>query len=354
MPGVPHRSDNLVLDKAVSAINLTFDRTMNAASFTPDDILRITGPLGDIPLTDLTVTPTNAAGTPLAAGTNSRYFQIAGFETQTLSGTYTIQLGSQISDASGNLLDTNFNAGVGILEGTVTGSDVTTEPYGGDPINVSVPSKGTVTIPLTINDGYLLQRATVNLTITFPTLPSSEYKKLEGRLIAPDGTTVLLFANSPASGLANMTDITFDDSSTSPVQNGVVANGVYDPVQPLAQVINHASQGTWKLVIKNNSSTNATVSKFKLSFDKPVIGTGLGESNSDQTVVSFRIANTDGSADITKDNWTPVGPAPRSTSTARTVPRAESLRSPSIPATRRETRFTPQALRAAYGEQPIS
>src|SRR5262249_35212138 len=144
--------------------------------------------------------------------TASKFFRIDGFAAQHLSGTYMIQLSSQIADTAGNKLDTNFNAGVGNLEGQVANGDVTTEPYGGNALNggngISVGSKSTVSVPLAIADAYALQKAIVNLTVTFPTLPSTAYKDLEGRLVAPDGTTVLLFANAPESGAGNMTNLT--------------------------------------------------------------------------------------------------------------------------------------------------
>jgi subtilisin-like proprotein convertase family protein len=342
--GHPSTTDQLVKNTSVSSIDLYFDRIIDAASFSAADVIRITGPLGNIPLTGVTVSPITAGGALLAAGTDSEYFRISGFAAQNLSGTYTIQLSSQIADGQGNLLDTNFNAGVGNLVGNVSGSDVTTEPYGGDPLNGGngfiVPAKGTTTVNLNITDGYLIQRATANLTVVFPSLlvpnpdpppappfiqvPTTEYANLEGRLIAPNGTTVLLFSDSPTSGEGNMTNLTFTDASfatpTTPpgppisvasIEDGFVANGFNNPILPLAQLISQPSSGTWKLQIKNKGNIAARVDKFALELDKPVIPSGLGEAIADRTVVSFRIANTDGSTALSKSNWSPVGPAPQ-------------------------------------------
>jgi subtilisin-like proprotein convertase family protein len=338
-------TDQLVKDQPVSSIDVTFDRTIDASTFTPADVLRITGPLGEIPLTGVAVTPIDSTGTKLPSGTNSKSFRIDGFAAQTLTGTYMIQLASQIADTTGNKLDTNFNAGVGNLEGQVANGDVTTVPYGGNALNggsgFAVASKSTVSVPLTINDAYLLQKAIVNLTVTFPTEPTNAYKNLEGRLVAPDGTTVLLFSGAPNSGAGNMTNLTLTDDSfytptsppgsppqtISPIEDGFTANGFNNPTQPLAQLIGHASNGTWKLVIKNNGSATATISKFALNLDKPVIPTGLGEDVADRAVVSFRIANTDGSTNVSKDNWSPVGPAPQldSNGTNSTAGRVSSI-----------------------------
>jgi len=320
-------SDQLVKNVPVSSIDVTFDRTMKASTFSAADIIRIMGPYGDVPLTGVAVTPIDGAGTALPAGTDSKSFRISGFAAQTLPGTYTIQLSSQISDTTGNLLDTNFNAGVGNLIGRVTGADLTTEPYGGNPLNgglgFDVIGKSTVSVNLTVAEAYLLQEAKVNLTVSFPTVPTTAYKQLEGRLIHPDGTVVLLFANAPENGAGNMLNLTLTDDAFyipqnqgSPVaiasiEDGFVANGTNNPTQPLSQLINKASNGTWKLQIRNLGTQTAKIEKFQLLLDKPVIPTGLGEVLADQTVVSFRIALTDGSANITKDNWSPVGPAPQ-------------------------------------------
>ena len=49
MPGQPSTSDNLVRNGTVSAIDVTFDRDMNPATFDGRDVLRIMGPSGADP-----------------------------------------------------------------------------------------------------------------------------------------------------------------------------------------------------------------------------------------------------------------------------------------------------------------
>ena len=337
-------TDNLVLNQNVSAIDLTFDRTIVGATFKPANVVRMTGvvsdafPTGDVPLTGITVTPIDASGNVLPAGSNSRFFRIGGFPAQSLSGTYTIQLTAQvldpvtgdpvaqIKDTTGNLLDTNTNAGIGNLVGTVTGATVQTKTYGGDVpgsdgSGVSIPAKGSLTVPLDIDEAYLLKKASVNISID--NFPGGSYRDLEGRLVAPDGTSVLLFAKAPATGNGDMHNITLTDDSIYPdplsgqprptpsIEDGVSGGGTYNPTQPFQPLIDHASQGTWKLVIKNLGTQTGKVTKFKLFLDKPVISSGLGEDVADRVTASFRIARVDGSQDIAKDNWTPVGPAPQ-------------------------------------------
>jgi subtilisin-like proprotein convertase family protein len=48
VPGAPVTPDNLVTDRSVSALDVTFDRDMQVSTFTPADVTRIVGPVGTI------------------------------------------------------------------------------------------------------------------------------------------------------------------------------------------------------------------------------------------------------------------------------------------------------------------
>jgi len=309
--GAPANVDNLVKDGTASSIDVQFDRTINAATFNASDVLRIVGPLGDVPLTGVTVTPITALGGTTKTG-NSDTFRIT-FAQQKLSSTYTVQLSSQIADIDGNLLDTNTNAGVGNLVGTATGADVAPIPYGGPLATpVAILAHATVTANLNVSDAYQIKRALVHLKITH-----GATRDLEGRLVAPDGTTVLLFQDAPKTGddSAGFQNTTFDDAATTPVQEGG-GGFVNISVNPIESLFNklvldpHTSRGVWKLQISNKGDVTGTIDSFGLTFDKPLVGTGLGEEVADQTQVSFRISQTDGGTTTAKGNWTPIGPAP--------------------------------------------
>ncbi|HEX3150933.1 MAG TPA: proprotein convertase P-domain-containing protein [Gemmataceae bacterium] len=334
--GQPATTDNLVKNATAKSLDLKFDRVMDTSTFTPADIIRITGPLGEIPLNGtganaITVVPISGLnGAPLANPlANSQFFRI-GFPEQKLSGYYQIQLGAGIADTFGNQLDTNQNAGVGNLQGAAVGAPVDVTTFDKGSFSTALPANGIVTtIPLDVNQAFLIQRATVTVSILLNgPAPTANTQDLDIQLIAPDGKAVLLATDAPASGATNsMINTTFDDSSKTPVQlGGPFDNASFDPVQPLAQLINHATvQGTnktWKLVIKNKGTVPGTISKFVLNFDKSRAGTGLGEVISDQLSLSFRIFQTDGSTDTARGNWTPIGPAgqfPGSQSTAGRV-----------------------------------
>src|SRR5204863_379669 len=103
-PNAPPTDDNLVLNGTNNAIDITFDRDINPSTFTAADVLSMVGPAGSI------------AGPFTVTQINSRTFRV-GFPTQTLSGTYTVSLGSDIADTLGNKIDTNQNAGLDLLRG---------------------------------------------------------------------------------------------------------------------------------------------------------------------------------------------------------------------------------------------
>jgi large repetitive protein len=314
LAGQPATSYNQALSASVSSIDVGFDRVMNSSTFTPADILRITGPLGDISMSGVTVVPITALnGTPLANPlTNSQFFRVS-FKTQSLSGYYQLQLGSNIADTAGNLVDTNNNAGIGKLFGAFVGAPVTNQSYGGSAINVNLNPHSTATIPLSVADAYSLLSARVTVTINFPTT-----RDLTGRLVAPDGSSVLLFTKAPATGAqANMINTTFDDAATTPVQLGgsQFANASFNPIQPLAQLNGHSSLGTWDLVIQNNGNSAGTITQFQLQLNKQEVGTGMGETVADQTSLSFNIFQSNGST-VALSNWTPAGPAGEGTTNA--------------------------------------
>jgi large repetitive protein len=307
-------TDNLVKNTTANSFDVEFDRVMDSSTFTPADIIRITGPLGDIPLTGVGVAPISGLNGSVLANplTNSRFFRIT-FAKQSLSGYYQIQLGSHVKDTFGNEMDSNLNAGVGNLSGGAVGAPVVLTTFDKGSFSTPLVAGTTTTIPLDVDQAFLIQRATVNLSVALQA--GGNMRNIDIQLIAPDGTAVLLATNAPASGsAASMTNTTFDDAATTPVQlGGTFDNASFNPVQPLAQLIGHGttfgSNKTWKLVIKNKGTVNGTASGFVLKFDKSKAGTGLGEEVADQTSLSFRIFQTDGSSTTARGNWTPLGPA---------------------------------------------
>ena len=305
----PITSDNLVTDKTVSGLDVTFDRDMNAASFTAAKVLQIIGPAGPITgLINVAVSPANANPSHI------RTFRIT-FPTQQLSGTYTLTLDSGIQSVAGDKLDSNLNAGVDVLRG-ISPTGATTPiatPSNDTPITI-LPLK-TITSNITISDNFPIQGATLTLNITYPNDPD-----LEASLIALDpggnpanNIVIPLFTRvGAAGGQQGFNGTTFDDSAATPIQSGGRPFfGSFKPQQSLVTaLLNIGSARTFQLQIKNNSSTNTgTLTSWSLTLLKGVPGTGLGELVADRAQTSFRIFTMDPTNPLSSNTWTAIGPA---------------------------------------------
>ena len=323
IPGQPATSNNLVLNSTVSSIDVTFDRDMDPSSITPASILQVMGPAGQIS-GPYTVTP-NPLGTD-PDPSDPRTYRI-GFPTQTISGTYTVTLASSISDAHGNALDSNLNAGLNLLQGT-TGSASTPITYSAPatiratptspPVaNVPQPLKdGTTTISsIDVPDTYLAEGVTVQLSITHPFDPD-----LQVQLISPNNVAITLVpvgtgaSGSHANFGTTTTGTVFSDSAATPIQNGGAPFfGSFKPATPLSTLNGSQVNGLWKLVIVDQSSNNdglsGTLNSWSLTFQKALPSSGLGEQVADQANLSFQIFTFAATNPQSSNTWTAVGPA---------------------------------------------
>ena len=319
IPGQPTAPGNLVVNNAVSSIDITFDRDMNPATFTPASVLRVIGPAGQI----------NGPFT-ISEPLDARTFRITFPTPQTLSGTYTVTLASNITDVNGNQLDTNLNAGLNLLRGT-TGGAVTKvvynapatfkpSPFSNPVPNVPLPlADGKTSVStLTIPDNFLASDVSLQLNITEPNDPD-----LQITLVAPNGASVLLvpLGTGKSGTRANFSGTVFADPGnpnynvTSSISNGAPPFfSAYAPAQPLSLLNGTQVQGNWKLVIDDASVKGTdpagTLNSWSLTFDKSLPITGLGEQVADQANVSFRIFTADPTNPQSTNTWTAVGPAP--------------------------------------------
>jgi subtilisin-like proprotein convertase family protein len=331
-------AERLTLNDAVRFVDVSFTRPMDASTFEADgrDVLRILGPSGTIfdkVLYDtqfpgkaypVSVAPLDGAGNPstIAATPTATTFRVS-FPTQVLTGNYNVEFGPDIRDTQGNALDNNRNAGLAVLRG----GDPTTGVINPTSFNstgpVTIQPGQTVVSQVFINDLFtvqqtLAQRIRIRVDISYPNDPD-----LVGDLVAPDGTTIRLFSNVGTAGTAraNFTNTTFDDGGTTPIQVGLAPfnAGPYNPQFPLSAFRGRASTvidpvtglvTPWTLRITNTGNSVGTINSFTLTLPKTVPGTGLGEPIDDRFTVPFRIFTQDATNPLTKQVWTPVGPAP--------------------------------------------
>lgn len=338
-PGQTSGNEALFLNRSADAVDIIFDRDMDPTSFTVDDVLRLTGPLGNIPLTRVR---TDANGRPVLDGNGQpildptisiipnppgtpvelakRTFRLVlpatvrngvAVPDLQINGAYSLALRPDIFSAAGDALDTNQNAGLENLRGgTVNNNSVTI------PINVSnttpvvIQPNSRVQSQITVTDPFVLQGLTLRLNITHPFVPD-----LSAELFGPDGTLVRLFSNvgalQGATNFANFSNTLFDDNAATPIQLGVAPFdiGAFKPQTPLSDLRNKGSAGTYTLRITNRGTRAGTLTNWSLTLQKPQLATGLGEPSGDSATVPFRIFIQDPTNPITRQVWTAVGPA---------------------------------------------
>ncbi|RUL84947.1 Ig-like domain-containing protein [Tautonia sociabilis] len=287
---------NLVLNGTVAAFRVTFDRDMEPSTFTVEDVLRIIGPGGPVDPSTFTVTPIDA-----------RTFEV-GFATQQLSGTYQLLLSSNIQSVGGYLVDSDQDAGVDILRGGPV--ETTAElAFVSRDIPVTIPASGSVESTLVVDKAFEIRDLDLQLNIAHTNVPD-----LTAELVAPDGTTILLFSGVGDVGdRDNFINTIFDDEATLPIQQGGPPfSSRFRPQQPLSALDNtdpSLTPGTYTLRITNAGTVAGTLNSWRLIFQEPVTGTGLGEPVADRIAADFRIFTMAEENGLSSSTWTAVGPA---------------------------------------------
>ena len=293
---------NLVLNGTVSALDVTFDREMQASTFTAEDVLRVVGPAGLIDPSTYTV---EALG--------PRTFRV-GFATQQLSGTYQLLLSSMIQSTGGFLVDTNQNAGVDRLRGGPVDPGVELAFKSSD-VPLALPVGATVESTLEVDADFDIRDVNLQLNIDQDNVPD-----LRAELIGPDGTTVLLFDGVGDSGdRDDFVNTIFDDQADLPITLG--STPFPSRFQPqgnlngagLSLFNGKAAAGLYTLRISNTPGSGAgvdgTLNLWRLIFQRQIPGDGLGEPVADRIAADFRIFTMDQENGLSSGTWTAVGPA---------------------------------------------
>ena len=224
-------SDNLVVNGTNGAISVTFDRLMQASTFTPDDVLSIMGPTGSV--------------------SGPQFFA---------------------SDSVGQTIPAASSAtSAGVLNSTLT-----------------IPS---------FNGTFKIKKITVQLNAAFPNDAG-----LAATLIAPDGTSIPLFANGTLSG-SNFVNTILDDAASNALTSSTATgpySGTFKPSGSLSSLAanggrtvdiqNSAGQwvpGVWTLRLTNSKTgTSGTLGSWSLNIT-PVISVAPQTGTASTFTVNF-------------------------------------------------------------------
>jgi subtilisin family serine protease len=245
----------------------TFDKAISASTFTSADIVSFTGPGGAI-TTNYTITPVGTTGTT---------FDVS-FTAQTAAGTYTMVIGPDIRDTSGNQMNQNGNATAGETTAdryTATGSLVVTvnKTFSVSNLGLAIRDNSTTTSTIAVTDDIKLTDLNVKVTLTHTYVGDLVIK-----LTSPSGKVVTLFSRHGGSG-DNLSGTTFDDEAGTAIANGRAPySGSFRPFASLTGFDGLSTKGTWTLTVQDAASRDTgTLSAWSLTATGTV-GGGSGSA----------------------------------------------------------------------------
>jgi hypothetical protein len=174
-----------VLPGQVSSVRVTFNTSMDIATFTSDQV-RLAGPGGS--------TIGNITGITAVSGSNNTQFDIA-FASLTALGRYTLTLGPNLSDLFGISMDQNDN----FILGEIPGDQfiATTAVHG--------PRVTTINLPANVLPGQVSSaRVTFNTSMNASTFTSGKVQ-----LTGPGGTTIPVTVAAVTGSNNTQFDLTF-------------------------------------------------------------------------------------------------------------------------------------------------
>lgn len=221
----------------VSTLRVTFNESIDPATFTPADIVSFTGPNGAIAVTDVSA----------VASTSNRQFEIS-FAPQSDLGAYQLVFGPNLTDAAGNLMNQDRDAINGEDPADrYTASFTISEQlvFSSTDVPASLPWLTAVGSTLTVDQDVTIGDLNLTLNISHPFGGD-----LALYVYAPDGSYAFLSIFN-GSG-ANFNDTTFDDEADVPITGGDSPfAGSYRPESALAVFDGLNARGSWELWVEN-------------------------------------------------------------------------------------------------------
>jgi hypothetical protein len=188
----------------IDHLRLTFNQSMDPATFTMDQVVSFTGPNGPVPITDLQVVP----------NTGNTQFDIS-FDLLTAAGTYRLAVGPNIQDIYGNAMDQNGN----LIPGEVPGDEYITSFGVTGPMVVSLLRNGPPANPVTSF------RVTFNESIDPATFTADRVTRLDD----PSGNPISVQNITAVAGSNNTQfDVSFDQQTARGTYTAVIGAGISD------------------------------------------------------------------------------------------------------------------------------
>ncbi|OWK43728.1 S8 family serine peptidase [Fimbriiglobus ruber] len=225
------------------------------------------------------------------AGTNNTQFTVIFARNQSAPGAYTLSVGPNVRDTSGNAMNQNGNGTNGeagdvytlaATLGVASVPPVVSPPVSPPPpvvVPPTVPPAPTQTyssatplainplrttrIDFAVNSDFTVSDLTVRLNITF-----GRTWDLNIRIVAPNGQSVTLFNRRGGDG-ANLTNTLFTDSAGTAIGSGSAPFvGSFQPEQALSLFNGMDARGLWSVQVFSlvNDGLTGTVNSVTLGF----------------------------------------------------------------------------------------
>lgn len=263
-PHVTSASPSGPVTPSVSSVALTFNE--DVANFDASDIVSFTGPGG----VDLRSKITGVTG----SGTN----YVVSFAAQSAPGSYSMVIGPDVTDASGNQMNQDRDAINGEVPDdryVASFSIVQNYNFNSSDVPKAIQDRKTVTSKIVINQDINIRDLNLKLYLTH-----TWDADLQITIKSPGGATVLLSAYRGGAGDNygnSSTDTVFDDEATVGIAQGSAPFiGTFRPEdQPgnaLGRFDNQSTKGTWLLSIYDRAVLDTgTLRRWSLNI--------LGEPN---------------------------------------------------------------------------
>lgn len=228
----------------ISRAQVTFSKPINPDSFTLGDV-QLLDPKGKV-VKLKRIAFTNFFDFFSDTGVQRFNVEFSGRKTP---GTYTLKIGPDIQDMAGNSMDENQNGVLG--EGNDGFSTTRLIPkvktFASGNVKLPVPDLGLVVSEISVEKDITIRDLDVKLNVKHLFAPD-----LRLTLIAPNGTSIILFHEYGSFFDTDMKNTIFDDeSSEQMVYNFAPFTGRFAPEEPLSLFDGMNAKGLWQLVVED-------------------------------------------------------------------------------------------------------
>ncbi len=231
---------------SITGFRIKFNESIQISSFTTADIT-LTDPSGVlITVTSITAVPNS---------NNTEFILTFSGGPRTAAGIYTLKVGPNILDLSGNQMNQDNDSINGeITQDQYVGSYslFTTYTFTNTPTNTLIKDRAITTSTITINQNINIKDLNVQISLNHTALSD-----LVITLRSPTGQVITLF-NKRGGWADNLVNTVFDDQATTAIAAGTAPfTGSFRPESLLSVLNDKNAKGTWTLSISDTAGGDA-------------------------------------------------------------------------------------------------